>query len=405
MGAIEDKLNRLMTDGQAASDGGNLPEAIRLWRQAADGALAASPCRPETACSALVRCGRAHACNNNSDSTKQAFDAASAVIQRFKLFNTTTHALFLAGLAEAKLYFGDMPGRGSLLEEARNILLRAADPKQAFLLAELTTQLASFREGERKHREVIDLIAEAYGAFRQSAVALQSSPHGHSLEHLQQMILAKAHLELKDHVQARACADRAIRTAEGAFGKDSFYALEAHLCMSRVLMGPDPAEAERHVCIVVDRPIPSDPRYAAIIADATNYLGLIRLRRSEFAEAQNLFERCLACERLRLPPHHPTIATALNNIAFACREQGKLVESETHQDAALKMYEKTVGVEHPLYANALKNLALLRHRQGSSREAEEAANHALAIMAKALGGEHESTLKMRQQLSPILGAS
>lgn len=87
-----------------------------------------------------------------------------------------------------------------------------------------------------------------------------------------------------------------------------------------------------------------------------NNLGLLYQDIGRFGEAEALHARSLTL--LEQAADNPiAIATTLNNLASARRQQGKLEEVQPLLERALRIYEEHLGREHSLYAYGLNNLA------------------------------------------------
>ena len=65
-----------------------------------------------------------------------------------------------------------------------------------------------------------------------------------------------------------------------------------------------------------------------------------------------------------LPARHPLTAVALNNLAQACRFQGKYLEAESYYRQAIGIWEDALGAQHPDFARGLMNLAAFYHERG-----------------------------------------
>ena len=70
-------------------------------------------------------------------------------------------------------------------------------------------------------------------------------------------------------------------------------------------------------------------------------------------------------------PRHPVTAGALNNLAQACRFQGKYLEAEKPYREAIAILEDALGAQHPDVARGLTNLAAFYHERGREAGAED----------------------------------
>ena len=69
--------------------------------------------------------------------------------------------------------------------------------------------------------------------------------------------------------------------------------------------------------------------------------------------------------------------------------------------AALRIWEKTLGPEHPYVAQSLINLAGLYDTQGKFAEAEPLYKQALAIVEKALGPNHPNVATVCENMADL----
>jgi tetratricopeptide (TPR) repeat protein len=96
-------------------------------------------------------------------------------------------------------------------------------------------------------------------------------------------------------------------------------------------------------------------------------------------DARPLYERALAIDEAAHGPDHPTIATALNNLAGALRALGHPEQAQPLYERALAIDEAAHGPDHPTIATALNNLAGALRALGHPEEAQPLYERALAI--------------------------
>ncbi len=119
-----------------------------------------------------------------------------------------------------------------------------------------------------------------------------------------------------------------------------------------------------------------------------NEQGAKLYRQGKYADAEKVAQRALNVAEKTFPTNHPTVAIALNNLAFLYEAQGKYAEAEPLYKRALAILEKALGKNHPNVANSLGGLAGLYSDQGKYSEAEPLFKRALTIFEKALGKNH-----------------
>jgi CHAT domain-containing protein/tetratricopeptide (TPR) repeat protein len=110
--------------------------------------------------------------------------------------------------------------------------------------------------------------------------------------------------------------------------------------------------------------------------------------KGKFQEAVPLARRSLALREKALGPHHPEVATSLNNLAVLYKEQGAYARAEPFYVRALGIREQAQGAMHPDVAVTLNNLAALYQTQGAYARAEPLFVRALDILEKAQGAMH-----------------
>ncbi len=79
----------------------------------------------------------------------------------------------------------------------------------------------------------------------------------------------------------------------------------------------------------------------------------------KYDQAIPLARRFLAIVKIALGPNHPSVATALNNLALLYYAKGDYARAEPLYRRALAIDEKALGPNHPDVATALNNLAAL----------------------------------------------
>ena len=87
------------------------------------------------------------------------------------------------------------------------------------------------------------------------------------------------------------------------------------------------------------------------------------------ADAESLYKRALAIFEKALGLGHPSVASALNNLASLYNEEARYADTEPLYKRALAIREKALGPDHPDVAQSLNNLAGLYRNQGRYAEA------------------------------------
>ena len=104
--------------------------------------------------------------------------------------------------------------------------------------------------------------------------------------------------------------------------------------------------------------------------------------KGHYARAVVVTKKALEVAEKNVGPHHPDVATILNNLAELYVTQGRHTQAEPLYKRALAIVGKTLGPDHPSVAMGLNNLALLYYTQGHYALAEPHYKRALAIWEK-----------------------
>jgi tetratricopeptide (TPR) repeat protein len=136
-----------------------------------------------------------------------------------------------------------------------------------------------------------------------------------------------------------------------------------------------------------------------------NELGLLFKAKARYAEAEQLMQRALAIGEASYGPHHPNVATRLNNLAELLRATNGLVEAEPLIRRALAIAEASCGPDHPAVALYLNNLVLLLMATNRVAEAEPLMQRALAISEASNGPHHPNVATRLNNLAELFHAT
>jgi Tfp pilus assembly protein PilF len=142
----------------------------------------------------------------------------------------------------------------------------------------------------------------------------------------------------------------------------------------------------------------------AAVFTVYNDLTTIALARDQFDEAGQDAREALDRARKALPAGHPALATALNNMAQACRFLGRYLDAEKYYRDAIVVWEDVVGPDHPDLARGLMNLAAFYHDRERETGAEDLYERAAAILERTFGKNDPLTLVARNELADVLRA-
>ena len=126
------------------------------------------------------------------------------------------------------------------------------------------------------------------------------------------------------------------------------------------------------------------------VATALNNLAELLRATNRLAEAEPLYRRALEIYEAAYGPDHPNVATGLNSLAFLLKDTNRLAEAEPLMRRALEIYEATLGPDHPRFAAGLSNLAGLLKATNRLDEAEPLIRRALEVNETAYGPDHPS---------------
>jgi tetratricopeptide (TPR) repeat protein len=128
------------------------------------------------------------------------------------------------------------------------------------------------------------------------------------------------------------------------------------------------------------------------------------LGRGGYQEAEDFALRSVELSRRTLPPGHPLLAAALNNLAQALRFEGQYLQAEKRYREALAIWEEAFGPRHPDVAKGLVNLAAFYHERGREVGAEDLYSRAAGIFEQAFGRDNPQALIARNELGEVLRA-
>ncbi|HEY3365155.1 MAG TPA: FxSxx-COOH system tetratricopeptide repeat protein [Symbiobacteriaceae bacterium] len=133
-----------------------------------------------------------------------------------------------------------------------------------------------------------------------------------------------------------------------------------------------------------------------------NQVGVYLRGRAEFAAARQALSRALAIDEAAYGPHHPTVATDLNNLAGVLKDLGDLATARAHYERALAIDEAAYGTEHTDVAADLNNLAGVLRALGDLATARANYERSLAIDEAICGPHHPTVATLLNNLASVL---
>ncbi|MFT7222334.1 MAG: CHAT domain-containing protein/Tfp pilus assembly protein PilF, partial [Candidatus Azotimanducaceae bacterium] len=128
-------------------------------------------------------------------------------------------------------------------------------------------------------------------------------------------------------------------------------------------------------------------------------LGALYQRRSQFAEAEAIFEESMLALLDIAGEYHPSTLVAMNNLGNIYEQMGLYDQAEPLLKQTLSSMEGALGISHPQTARTRNNLALLHESQGNFREAEPLYNSSYEHIVNVLGEYHSDALGMKNNLA------
>ncbi len=141
------------------------------------------------------------------------------------------------------------------------------------------------------------------------------------------------------------------------------------------------------------------------VSYAANELGLFLLRAALHAEAEPFLRRSLEIDERSLGKDHPSIASALNNLAGLLYATNRLAEAEPLLRRSLEIVERSFGKDQPKVASALNNLAQLLQATNRLSEAEPLMRRSLEIDERSFGKDHPTIARDLNNLAGLLYAT
>jgi tetratricopeptide (TPR) repeat protein len=147
-----------------------------------------------------------------------------------------------------------------------------------------------------------------------------------------------------------------------------------------------------------------ESRDPSTLATAYTNLAAVALGVRDNPRAEQYARQAIEVVQRDMPGRHSLAAVALNNLAQACRFQGKYLEAENYYRQAIGIWEDTLGPQHPDFARGLMNLAAFYHERGRESGAEDLYTRAAAILEQALGKNSAEALVVRNEIADVLRA-
>jgi len=243
---------------------------------------------------------------------------------------------------------------------------------------------------------------EAAGDF---AHALETEVHAgvsaNDLLHLR-VTLATAYLEAGAYRETEAVLQEAQKTAfQLTDGRSRAELLNAWSALHLKLGRLPAAEAELLEARLIAMQIPGP---GDILPTVLHNLAAIEMRTGRYTEALSHEQEAMRLWEKALSPDHPTLIRGWASLASLQFVIGQPQEAKLSLEKALALVEETYGPTHPLVADLLESDAIVLDKLKLKREARRARERAQTIRRKqAPAGADRLTRNVREALTPESG--
>lgn len=139
------------------------------------------------------------------------------------------------------------------------------------------------------------------------------------------------------------------------------------------------------------------------LASAYALRGRVLQESDEPMRAEPFYREAIALRAALLPPVHPDLASAMNNLGVLLQRE-RPEEASVLLERALQIRRTHFGEDDPYVANTLNNIACLHMERGERREAERALHQALAIYERRGLGDHPRVTHIRANIAALDGS-
>ena len=136
------------------------------------------------------------------------------------------------------------------------------------------------------------------------------------------------------------------------------------------------------------------------VAESLRMLGSLYTEQENWKGTEEVVSRQLAILRA-LHDDGPLLSAALNDLAVAQTQLGKLDEAEKTFEEAILIEERVLGPDHPEIASLLENAGNVWYRKGEFEKTSQNLEKVLAIRRKALGDDAEPVARTLANLGAV----
>ncbi|XP_058513216.1 nephrocystin-3 isoform X3 [Ochotona princeps] len=221
--------------------------------------------------------------------------------------------------------------------------------------------------------ETLGLFLKDLGLLSQAVVPLQRSleiretaldpDHPRVAQSLHQ--LASVYVQWKKFDNAEQLYKQALEISENAYGADHPHTARELEALATLYQKQNKYEQAEHF----------RKKSFKIRQKATRRKGNL----GKLDKAVPLYELAVEIRQKSFGPKHPSVATALVNLAVLHSQMKRHGEALPLYERALKIYEDSLGRMHPRVGETLKNLAVLSYEEGDFEKAAELYKRAMEI--------------------------
>jgi len=252
------------------------------------------------------------------------------------------------------------------------------------VVAWLTQNLAEFHRGhgraedsERHYKTAFLMFKRFYGP---SSADVASNLNG----------LGGLYMDVGREAESEKLLRQSLEMREALFGPNHS---QVHKSVNDlgVLFGPDHLRRLREAEALHERGArigeAIGPDSWELVSSLTN-LGAVYKEQGRFAEATEVYRRCLDIEVRRLGEDHPSTAVTIGNLANIHSDQGRHAEAESLYKKELQILERFYGPDSSHVAMSVRNLGVLYRRQQKYPEALSYLRRWLVLYERKFGPGH-----------------
>jgi serine/threonine-protein kinase len=301
------------------------------------------------------------------------------------------------------------------------------------VLGKIHLELGLYAQADSLWRRAVDAARLAYGRDH-PAVAARLTDRGTALKELGELAAAESVLQQALEIRQRALGSQHVDVARtisvlastladaGKYTRaESLY--RAVLAIDIKRLGPDhievgydldnlgvlldgdmsrlqAADSANRAALAIKRKH-FDDGHPTVLTALGNLAGTLH-HMGRYAESESLYRQVLAGRRRLHPQGHPDVAHAIHSLASLLESDGRWAEADSLNLEALEERRRLLGPEQPVTMHTLNNLAIVRYRMGKLAESEVSFREVLGIWRSNLGPTHQNTLKAMANLGAVL---